>query len=90
MASPFFVMANFAQVLYFITNVITVVLLRFSDTKVQVVINVEYGTLFCLLCIPFTLVEGLMGFCIGLLLANLVRFVTAVAFGYHTALYGKR
>lgn len=89
LASPFFIVANFAQVFYFITNVIAVVLLRFSSAKVQVAINAEYGVLFCLLCIPLTLAAGVPGFCIGLLLANLVRFLTAVAFGYHAALRGK-
>lgn len=65
----FFIIANMAQVFYFVTNVITVILLRFSKARYQLYINVVYAAAFCAICIPVTLyLADMWAFCIALLL----------------------
>jgi hypothetical protein len=86
----YFWIANGAQVLYFITNVITVMLLRFAKARYQLVINVEYAVAFCVVCIPLTYLYQVDGFCVGLLLINAVRFATAIIMGYSSACRGER
>lgn len=86
----YFFQANAAQVTYFLTNVITVVLLRFSKARYQMVINGLYVLSFCAVCIPVTMAWGLPGFCGGLLGINLFRMCVALGLGYRTALRGEK
>lgn len=82
----FFVIANMAQVFYFVTNVITVILLRFSKARYQLYINVVYAIAFCAICIPVTMFGGNMwAFCIALLIVCILRMVTSLFLGYKDA-----
>lgn len=82
----FFIIANMAQVFYFVTNVITVVLLRFSKARYQLYINVVYAAAFCAICIPVTMFGGNMwAFCIALLIVCILRMVTSLFLGYKDA-----
>lgn len=77
----FFIVANMAQVIYFITNLLTVALLRFLDTRYQMHINVVYAVAFCALCIPSVLLWGMWGFCWALVATCLLRLLTALVLG---------
>ncbi len=78
----FFWIANLTQVLYFVTNIITTVLLRMAEANCQFVINIIYMAAFLVLCIPGTMMYGISGFCITLLCANLVRYISSLIYCY--------
>ena len=63
----YFLVANLAQVAYFISGIIATVLLRYGDIRYQLYINGVYAGLFLALCVPGTLLKGLDGFCWALL-----------------------
>ncbi|MCC8137786.1 MAG: hypothetical protein LIO76_06915 [Clostridiales bacterium] len=75
---PYLVAANLAQVIYFMTNIVTTFLLRIADTRFQVVVNITYMVLFIVLCIPATLNGGVWGFCVALLIVNFLRYMLAL------------
>ncbi len=74
----YFILGNLAQVIYFTTNVVTTVLLRFVDTKYQLWIYGSYGITFVVFCIPATLAWGFNGFCYSLLLVNVIRYIFSI------------
>ena len=80
-----FIIANLAQVCYFITNMLTVMLLRFAKPRCQAIVNGAYTAAFCVICIPMTLWRGLDGLCLGLLLTSMTRMLTALLLGYQAA-----
>lgn len=81
-SAPYFFVGNLAQVFYFVSNVLTVVLLRFTKARNQVYINIVYSLAFLLLCIPGTFLEGFGGFCAALLATCAVRFIYTLGLGY--------
>ncbi len=85
----YFIMANLAQVIFFVGSVITVVLLRFAKSKYQIYITAIYAVTFVAVCIPFALKWGLSGFCAGLTLTCLARFLITVFLGYFSILKTK-
>ena len=86
----YFIMANLAQVIFFVGSVITVVLLRFAKSKYQMYITVIYTVTFVAICIPFALKWGLAGFCVGLTLTCLARFLITVFIGYYSIFRNKK
>ncbi|MBE6576550.1 MAG: hypothetical protein E7653_00245 [Ruminococcaceae bacterium] len=86
----YFIVTNLSQVLYFIANVITVILLRFAKSRYQLYVNVVYAVAFAAICIPSALLGGFWGFCIGLLATCTIRFAVAVALGYFSIISTKR
>jgi len=90
-ARRLFLIANLAQVLYFIGNVlVSSVILRFTKAKNQITINAAYGISFCALCCPLAAAGGVDGFCIGLLLINALRLLICLLLGYHCAMKGEK
>ena len=85
----YFVSANLSQILYFASNVITVILLRFARSKYQLYVNAAYAVAFVLICIPCAIFGGLRAFCIGLALTCLIRFLFAAGLGYYTVFLKK-
>ena len=85
----YFVSANLSQILYFASNVITVILLRFARSKYQLYVNAAYAVAFVLICIPCAIFGGLRVFCIGLALTCLIRFLFAAGLGYYTVFLKK-
>lgn len=77
---------SFSQSIYFITNIFSVIILRFSKSKYQLYINLLYAFVFIFICIPFSIFYGLFGFYIGFLITSLSRFVYEIGIGYYTAL----
>lgn len=80
----YFLLANLAQIVYFVTNVVTTVLLRFAKANRQLIINGSYAAAFLAFCIPGTIFFGVPGFCVALLCASLVRYSVAVVCCYRT------
>ena len=85
MVKPYFLIANMSQIMYFATNMVTVVLLRFTITRYQMSINVVYAAAFVVLCIPAAFVLGLPGFSWALPAANAIRLASAPALGCYGA-----
>lgn len=86
----YFAVANMSQILYFVGNVITVVLLRFSKPRCQVYVNTVYAVAFVVLCIPGTFLGGFNGFCVTYLGVCVLRLCTALGLGYMAALRANR
>ena len=80
MAKSYFFIANAAQVIFFVTNVVTTVLLKFAKMRCQLIVNVFYGVGFCILCIPVAYLYGLDAFCYALLVVNMIRYIIALVF----------
>lgn len=78
-AKPFLWLANLAQIVYFVGNILTTVLLRFGKKQDQLWVNALYGVAFVLLCVPATTIPGwgLWGFCIAYLATTVIRLAFA-------------
>lgn len=73
-----FFIANLSQVIYFVANMVTVVLIRFGKLRYNLYVNLVYMLVFCALCIPVTAIHGLSGFCVALLVTCAVRLGAAL------------
>ena len=83
-ASPYFLIANGGQIVYFIANLLLVVALRFMAEKYQTILNACYGIAFFSLCTPALHLGGLPLFCKAVLLLNLLRLAATLLLGvYH-------
>ena len=78
----FLFVGSLAEVLYFVTSTVMVVLIRFAKKSYQVFINAIFGIFFFGLGIPATVMFSLWGFSIAMVLACAVRFVLAIYFGF--------
>ena len=85
-----FFICNLSQTFYFVSNIVAVVILRFSKSKFQVFMNVVYAAAFAAVCIPLSVVYRLDGFYAGLLITSLSRFLFGVGVGYHTAFSSRK
>ena len=74
-AKPFFGLANLAQVIYFMTGILTTILLRYVEEKQQLYITVAYVISFVVVVFPATKIFALWGFAYGILAVNIFRFV---------------
>lgn len=81
-ASPFFIVANSAQIFYFVSGMFTTILLRYAKEKVQTRINSVYAIIFCISSIPAACFFGIWGYAIGVLIANLFRYIFAAVLCY--------
>ncbi len=82
LAKPYFFAAIFSQVLYFVSGVLLVVLLRFRGEKKQFIFNLCYGAEFFALTIVATAKWGLDGFVWASLLANALRLGAVMLWGF--------
>lgn len=81
-AKEYFLIANLAQVIYFMTNIVTTLLLRIAKPNRQLYVNGIYAGAFVLLCIPAVYFWGFSGFCVALVMANVARYVAALGICY--------
>jgi O-antigen/teichoic acid export membrane protein len=86
----YFIVNNLSQVLYFIANVATVILLRFAKSRYQIYVNVTYAVSFLAICIPAGINGGFWGFCLGLLATCAIRFTVSIGLGYFSVLSARR
>lgn len=82
LVSPYFIMANIAQVAFFVSGVAATVLLRFCKTGYQLYINLVYAGLFIVLCVPGVLLWQVEGLCIGMMVAGLLKLCYVLYLGY--------
>ena len=80
-AKEYFLIANLGQLLYFLSGTLMVVVLSFSDEKLQMIINCIYAAAFAAVVIPMTVFMGSSGMAYGLVLANFLRFIVTVISG---------
>ena len=73
--------ANLGQVFYFIANTLTVILLRFTEEKYQLVINILFLIVIVVIAIPMTIALGLWGMAIALVVVNLIKILIIMAVG---------
>lgn len=86
----YFLLANMAQVIFFVGSVITVVLLRFAKSRYQIYITAVYAIAFLCICIPSALKYGLEGFCRGLAAVTAARLLFTVLLGYFSIINNKK
>ena len=82
---PYLLIASVGQVIYFVTSIVTVVLIRFSKKSYQAYINGAFGICFFGLAIPATSGYGIWGFATAMVIACAVRFALAMVLGYYDA-----
>lgn len=80
LVKDFFLVANLTQVVHFVTNVVTTMLLRIGKMNRQLVINVVYAIAFFVLCVPAAMWYGVAGFSVAFLAANVLRYAVAIVF----------
>ncbi|MCR5671143.1 MAG: hypothetical protein K6G10_09070 [Butyrivibrio sp.] len=80
-AKSLFLIANLGQLLYFLSGTLMVLLLGFSDEKLQMTINIIYAVLFVIIVLPAVSVWGISGMAFGLLAVNLLRFSVSLLLG---------
>ncbi len=81
-ARPFLAPAILGQVLYFVSGMLMMVLLRFKGEKKQLIFNSAYAVEFFGSVALGTFIGGLYGFVYGILIANAVRFIAVVIWGF--------
>lgn len=81
----YLLVGSLSQVIFFTTNVITVILIRFAKKSYQIFVNAAFGACFFAFGILATWQYGLWGFAWAMVLANLVRLVLAILLGFYWA-----
>lgn len=79
--APYFFLANLGAVFYFISGILVVVLLRFTDEKYQLYINLIYFAVFLALAVPMTAVWKLWGMAWALVLVNMLKIIMIMIVG---------
>ena len=88
---PFLVVGSLAQVLYFVTSFMTVILVRFAKKGYQIIINAAFGVCFFGISVPVAFVgRDLWGFALAVVAANAVRLLVAIVLGYYHVLRAQR
>lgn len=75
MVVPYLWLANAGQIFYFISNTLTVILMRFMAEKYQLYINIAYLIVFLVIAVPMTYMWQLMGMAIALLIVNVAKII---------------
>ena len=83
MAREYFLLANFGQLLFFLSGSLMVVTLSFSDEKLQMIINCVYAAVFAIVVLPMTIRMGISGMAWGLVIVNLFRFLLTMVLGLY-------
>ncbi len=81
-ARPILAPAILGQVLYFVSGMLMMVLLRFKGEKKQLIFNAAYAVEFLSLVAIGTFAGELIGFAYAILFANAIRFIAVVVWGF--------
>ena len=82
MVKEFLFVGSLAQVIYFTTGMVTVILIRFAKKTYQIYINAAFGISFFGVGIPATVLFGIWGFAVAMVIASTTRFAVAMALGF--------
>lgn len=85
LVSPYFIMANAAQVVFFVSGVAATVLLRFCRTGYQLYINLVYAGAFAVFCVPGMIQWQVKGLCVGMMAAGVLKLGYILFLGYRSA-----
>jgi len=80
-ASPYFIVANAGQVLFFISTVLITFVLKISGENSQLVMNLIYLVTFAAVVIPCIAIWGLWGLAWSVMGVNLMRVVLVSVYG---------
>ncbi|MBQ9097929.1 MAG: hypothetical protein IJY50_00670 [Clostridia bacterium] len=83
--TPYLLLGSLAQVIFFITGIVMVLLIRFAKKSYQIYINGLFGVCFFGIGIPATVFGGLWGFAVAMVAANLIRWLAAIYLGLRWA-----
>lgn len=72
-----------STIIVIVTSLINPILLKYYDEKWQLIINATYIIMYVSLSVQLSIVHGLMGFCQGILYANLFKLVVTLAVYYY-------
>jgi O-antigen/teichoic acid export membrane protein len=78
---PYLLVTNAGQIYYFLSNTLTVVLLRFTDEKYQLYINIVYMAVFVVFAVPMTFLWHIWGMAWALLIVNLIKIFAIMVVG---------
>ncbi len=81
-AQRYFLAANGGQIVFFVSNLLLVIILRFTGERYQILVNGIYITLYFAVCIPVLLKSGLGAFITAVLAVNLVRLASVTVIGF--------
>lgn len=87
---PFLLLGSLAQVIFFTTSFVTVILIRFASKAYQVIINGVFGVCFFGIGIPATILGRLWGFAVAMVVVNGIRWLTAIVLGWYKAIREER
>ena len=82
-AKKYFLLANGGQIIYFISNLLLVIVLRFTKEKLQLFINVIYTVAFFAVSIPSLIFGNLISFCTAVLVLNVLRMLSILITGLY-------
>ncbi len=77
-----FLLANAGQVLFFLSNTMMVVVLRFASERYQLFMGAVYTILFFVIVLPCIWFFGIWGAAWGLFAINLIKFLLISGLGY--------
>lgn len=80
-AKPLIAIAIIGQMFYFVSGTVMVVLMRFTKESVLLTINTLHFFIYIVSCLIGITTNGLYGFAIGILFANISRMILAYVFG---------
>lgn len=79
---PYIAPSILGQIFYFISGILLVILLKFRGEKKQFIFNAAYAVEFFVIVILGTLLYGLDGFVYSSLIANFIRFIAVIIWGF--------
>ncbi len=79
---PYIMSAVLGQIFYFLSGMLMMILLCFKGEKKQLLLNAIYAVIFFACVALGTIAGGLNGFVLAILIANAIRFVAAVIWGF--------
>jgi len=84
-----FLLANAGQVLFFMCNIMMVIILKYAKPSMQIWVNFAYILVYLFVTIPLIQSDGLLGMAWGIFGVNLLKFILFFVFGYISIIKGK-
>lgn len=75
LSTPYILLANLASIIGIAANIVHPSVLKYADIKWQVCVQVVFGLVYILLGIVMIRYDGLRGFCIAAIIANITRLL---------------
>ncbi|KYH13848.1 polysaccharide biosynthesis protein [Staphylococcus kloosii] len=80
--SRYLIIGNLSVITLIMGNILFPMNIKYTPIKYQTIVQTVYFILYFLLCIPFTLAWGLMGFFIAVTSTNIIRYFLMVYTGF--------